>query len=1068
MRKLLLLLLAVGVSTCLLQAQTTRTITGKVTGPDGSPIPNTSVIIKGTTYGTTTKTDGTYLMSVPAGSRVLVISAIGMAEVEISIGNKAVIDATLESNDKNLAEVVVVGYGTQKRKEITGNFSIVKGTDIAQKPVQSFESALAGKAAGVQITVPNGVVNNPPVFRIRGTNSISLSSYPLIVVDGVPTYTGDQGATSAPANPLASINPNDIESIDIAKDAAAAAIYGSRAANGVVFITTKKGKSGRAKINYDGWVGFTKANRLPEILDAQQYVDFKNMALDNLKAIPTTSTPTTGSFIVPKDANGNPVNTNWYDEVYRQGFSHSHSVNVSGGTEGTTYYFSAGYTAQEGILKKNDFIRSNILTNVDSRITKWLNIGGKISYSNEKNKISGTSGSLPGEAFNSAGAARLALGLPPNTAPYNNDGTYNIASGTAIGGMGNVVNSANPYTFNNITMLLNMNRSNNEANHLQSNVYVQVKPLSWMTLRTVYGIDNLLIDNDAFLNPYHGDGTSAGSGPGGGATGSYAKNKTWLWTNTAQFDYTFADMHSFSLLVGNEQQRRTYDGFGINRRTLSDSAYTVIQGGFNTNNTSGMTLSENYLLSSFGRLNYDFNKKYFISANLRQDEYSALGVKKGSFYGFSAGWEIAKESFWNTLGIDQVFSSFRLRGSYGKVGNTAGMEDFATYSTYSSGLYGGNATLYYYTVGNNKIRWETSKKTDVGVVFGLFNDRVRSEITYYKNNIDNLLLRVPQAPSVGLPNSADANRNTVFMNVGTMYNQGIEFMADAQVINTKDFNWNTTFNFSYNKNMVTALADGLTEVTTATSGSETINKTVVGKSAGYLWVVPTAGVDPASGKRIFVNADGQHILFQNTAPTGETQFMTTDNKPYLKNNGKINQADDGVLYANAIPKYVGGWSNTVSYKDFDLNVLFTYQLGSYIYYGTNAGLHDMRFWNNTTDVLTDSWQKPGDNAKYPKPVYGDNSSNGSAIAMDINVFKGDFVKLRTVQVGYNMPLGILKKIQISRARFYVAGQNLAIITKYPGPDPEVSSNGNSGTSFGVDRNTLANGRTITVGLNVGF
>jgi hypothetical protein len=266
------------------------------------------------------------------------------------------------------------------------------------------------------------------------------------------------------------------------------------------------------------------------------------------------------------------------------------------------------------------------------------------------------------------------------------------------------------------------------------------------------------------------------------------------------------------------------------------------------------------------------------------------------------------------------------------------------------------------------------------------------------------------------------------------------------------------------------LADGLTEVQTVTSSLETVNKTVVGKSAGYLWVVPTAGVDPASGKRIFINAAGQQILFQNTPPTGQQQFTTADGKPYQKNNAeaKINQADDGVMYANVIPKYVGGWTNTVNYKDFDLNFLFTYQLGYYIYYGTNAGLHDMRFWNNATDVLSDSWQKTGDNAKYPKAVYGDNTSNGSAMPLDINVFKGDFVKLRTVQIGYNLPTGILNKIQISRARFYVAGQNLAIITKYPGPDPEVSSNGNSGTSFGVDRNTLGNGRTITVGLNVGF
>ena len=1064
MRKLLLLLFAVGICMAQLQAQT-RVITGKLTGLDGSPIPNASITVKGSSYGTTSKSDGSYTMSIPDKSKVLVFSAVGLAEVEVSIGNKGVIDVRLEPADKNLAEVVVVGYGTQRRKEITGNISNVKGADIAERPVQSFESALAGRAAGVQITVPNGVANNPPVFRIRGTNSISLSTYPLVVIDGIPTYTGDQGATSAPANPLASINPNDIESIDIAKDAAASAIYGSRAANGVVFITTKKGKNGRAKVSYDGWVGFTKATRLPEILNAQQYVDFKNAALTNLKV---NSPTTTGNFIIPTDANGNPINTNWYDEVYRQNVSHSHSINVSGGNEGTTYYLSAGFTNQQGILKKNDFSRANILLNVDSRVNKVISIGGKVAYSNEKNRIGGSSGSLPGEAFASAGAARLAFALPPNIAPYKNDGTYNIASGTAIGGMGSLVNGSNPYTFNNITMLLNLNRSNNEVNHLQSNAYIQVKPFSWITLRSVYGIDNLLIDNDIFFNPYHGDGTGTGTGPGGAATVSFAKNKTWLWTNTLQIDYTFGGVHNFSLLAGNEQQKGTLNGFGINRRTLSDSAYTVAQAGFNTNNPSGLNLSQNYLLSSFGRLNYNFDQKYFISANVRQDEYSALGVKKGVFYGASAGWEITKEAFWKNFGIDRIFSSFKIRGSYGKVGNVASIEDFATYSVYSSSLYGGSATLGFNSVGNNKIEWETSKKTDVGISFGLFDDRIRSEITYYKNNIDHLLLRVPQSPSVGIPSSVQ--NNTIFMNVGTMYNKGIEFSLDATVINKGDLKWNSSFNFSYNKNMVTALANGLTEIQTSTSTLETVNKTVPGYSAGYLWVIRTAGVDPATGKRIFVNAAGDKVLYQNGAvPTGEFNYMNPDGTQYKKNTAAatINQPDDGVLYANTLPKYLGGWTNSVEYKNFDLNFLFTYQLGYSIYYGSNAGLHDMRFWNNATDVLG-YWKKTGDVTSIPKPIYGDNVSNGSAMPLDINVFKGDFVKLRTVQLGYNLPKSIIEKAHISRARFYVSGQNLAVITKYPGPDPEVSSNGNSGTSFGIDRNTLANGRTITVGLNVVF
>ena len=1058
MTKVLLNLILLFAFSVGVQAQE-RTVTGTVSNSDGIAIKDVTVQVRGGN-GTTTDERGTYSLSIGAGAKSIVFSYVGYQEQEVSIGNKGLINVTLERTDRRLEEVVVVGYGTQRKTDITANLTTVKGTAVADRPVPSFEAALGGRAAGVQITVPNGVVNNPPVFRIRGANSISLSTYPLIVIDGVATYTGDQGQTSAPANALASINPNDIESIDIAKDAAAAAIYGSRAANGVVFITTKKGKSGKAKVGYNGFVGITQPYGLPKILNAEQYVAFKNVALANLKAnVPAT----TGSFIIPTGPDGKPINTNWYDEVYRDGFSQSHNVNVSGGNDGTTYYMSSGYTKQEGILVGNEFERANILLNVDSRVNKAISIGGKLSYSNEKNLIAGSSGSLPGEGFASAGAARLAFALPPNVSPYTNSGAFNYASGTAIGAQGSLVNGANPYTFNNVTMLLALNRSNNEVNHLQSNVYLQIKPLSWLTLRSAYGIDNLLIDNDIFFNPFHGDGFGTGTGPGGAATATFSKDKTWLWTNTAQADFTIANKHNINMLVGGEQQRRTFTGFGINRRTLSDSAYTDVQAGFVTNNQAGLGLGENYLLSYFGRVNYNFSRKYFLSGNVRRDEYSALGVKANTFYGVSAGWEIAQEKFWADAGIDKMFSSFKIRGSYGKVGNLAGIGNYATYSTYGSGLYGGNATLNFNVIGNNKIQWETSTKADIGATMGILKDRVTLDIAVYKNDINNLLLNVPQSPSAGVPGGV------IFQNVGEMYNKGVELTLSATPIMKGAFSWNTSLNFSSNKNEVTALAPGLNEILTATSGLETINKTVVGKSAGYLWVVRTAGVDPATGKRIFLNAAGQKVYFQfGGLPAGQFTWSNADGTQYKKNGvaATINAADDAVLYQNAQPKFYGGWDNTFRYGGFDLNILLTYQFGSYIYYGSNAGLRDQRFWNNSTDVLR-YWSKPGDITDIPKPIFGDNTSNGG-IPIDVNVFKGDFVKLKNVQFGYNLSKASLSKININNIRFYVSAQNAAIFSKYPGPDPEVSSNGNTPTAPGVDRNTLANGRTLTLGVNVNF
>lgn len=1028
-------------------------IRGQVTSSDdNTPLPGVSVQLKGTTRGISTDAQGKYQLTAPAGGR-LVFSFIGYSAKEVVINNQTTINVTLLGDSQQLSEVVVTGYGTQQRRDATGSISSVKGVAIAQTPIQSFESGLAGRSAGVQITVPNGVLNNPPVFRIRGTNSISLSSQPLIIVDGIPTYTGDYGSTNAPTNPLASINPSDIESIDIAKDAAATAIYGSRAANGVVFVTTKRGKAGRARVSYDGWAGVSDTYRLPNMMNAQEYLQFKSQAIAN--------NPTTASVIKlaqANDANGNPIDTRWYDYIYRQGLSHSHNLNVSGGTDNTTYYLSVGYTQQQGIIRKNDFERINTLLNLDSKVSKHVSVGGKVSYSNEKNLASVSSGSLSGEAFSTSGLGRIGLVLPPLLSPYNNDGSYNV-NAAAIG-------SANSFTGTSVTYpnpqpSLDLNRSNTENNHIQANAYLQVKPLDWITLKSTFGIDYLLIDNDLFSAPI----TSEGNATTGSATSIFGNYKTTLWTNTAQFDRSFGGAHNFSLLVGQEQQRRTSRAYGLNRQTLSDPAYTVIQAGFTTNNTSGLSYGENYLLSGFGRLNYNYKEKYLLSGNLRQDEYSALGQKRGLFYGASAGWEITKENFWASAGLDRLFSSFKIRGSYGKVGNIGGIGDYTPYSLYGSGLYGSAATLVFSSVGNPDLRWETSAKTDVGITFGLLNDRITGEVAYYHNDIDNLILNVAQAPSTGLPSNPPQN-------IGAMYNKGLEVSFNARVINTRAFQWSSNFNITFNKNEVTALAPGLTALQTGTSGLETVNQTMPGYPLGYLYVVRTAGVDPTTGKRIFVNAAGQNVYYQFYAPTGQYNYSTTPDglTKYVSPSGAtVINSTDQVMYANSSPKVYGGFDNNFKYKNFDLGVLLTYQLGFNVYYGTNAGLHDQRFWNNDRDVLTDAWQKEGDTGKkYAKPVWNDNTSNGSAFPLDINVFKGDFLKVRNVTLGYSLPATLLSKAKISNLRLYVSGQNLAILTSYPGPDPEVSSNGTSNGGQGVDRNTVGNARTITFGIKAGF
>jgi len=1025
-------------------AQSPRTVTGKVTDDKGTPLSGVTISAVGVNKNALSDNNGSFSIQVTEKVKSLKITYVGFDAKEVSITGVSTVTVSLSPEDKALNDVVVVGYGTQKKRDITGSIASVKGEALANKPTQSFEQALGGRAAGVQVVIPSGVLNAPPVLRIRGANSISLSSYPLIVVDGVPVFTGDGSSTSAAGNVLSSINPNDIESVDVAKDAAATAIYGSRAANGVLFITTKKGKPGRSKVTLDSWVGFSNPQRLQQVLDAQQYTDYKNEALRNAG----TFNAATNAFATTMGADGKMINTNWADIVYRQGLQHSNTVSLSGANESTSYYFSTGYTEQEGIINRNDFKRLTLLMNVDHKAGKFFSMGGKIQYTSDQNTAATSSGSL-GDAFATAGLGRVALITAPNVGPFNADGSYNQANGL-IGVMGNKLGQVGFY---NPQITMDKNRSNSYGEHLVSNLYAQFKPVSWLAVRTQYGLDYLMVDNDVFSHPLSGEGFSTT----GSVSAIFNKNKRWVWTTTAQFDKVFAQQHTVSVLAGMEQQKSDQNSYGLNRVTVADPAFTNIQGGWVTPNTSGLGIGENYLYSEFARAQYNFSRKYFLTANVRRDGASQLGVnsKYGIFWGVSASWDVLSEKFIQNIKLDKVFSSLRLRSSYGKVGNIGGLGNFASLSTFNSGLYGSAGTVGYSQAGNPNLTWETSKKTDVGLNFGLFNDRLTAEIGYYNSNNNGLLLFVPQPPSAGLPSNIPTN-------IGSMYNRGFEFDIKYNVVQNKDFSWSTSFNLSTNDNKVLSLAPGITNIIGSTGGLENPSITMPGNPIGMLFVTRTAGVDQASGRRIFLNAQGRQVFFQHVAPAGQSRFMYADGTV-----APTVSSADAIVYKNTHAKIFGGFENNLRFKNFELNALFTYQMGNWLYYGTQAGLRDQRFWNNEVGVLN-RWQKAGDVTEFPRAVFGDNVSNGSSFPLDINVFKGDFIKLRTLTLGYNFPKNMLDKIKISNARFYVSGNNLLILTAYPGPDPEVSSNGNGTTNFGVDRNTVANQRTITVGINVGF
>ena len=945
-KKLLLCLLAVfALLVHTVEAQV-RTISGKVLGSDGSALPGVTVVIKGTSQGASTDANGAYtLASVPATATTLVYSFIGYDTKEITIGDQATINVTLAARATGLDEVVVIGYGTQLRRELTGSVATISGADIAQKPVQSFEQSLQGRAPGVNITTPNGVLNTPPVVRIRGVNSINLSSAPLYVIDGIPAFSGNNSAlASVPNNPLSNVNPNDIESIEVLKDAAAAAIYGSRAAGGVILVTTKNGKKGQSRISLDSWVGWSNPVRLYEVLGAEDYMLIKNEAVRNLNAnraaIGAVANNREG-FLPSYDADGNLVDTNWYDYIYRTGFSHSNALNFSGGTEKTSYYASVGYTQQKGMLENNEFKRLSGRINIDHKVYKNFTVGARIGYSNNYN-ASPNSGSIGDAAFSVAGLGRAPLVLPPNIAAYNPDGTPNINTAGNGAGPGANTNPAPNYAplvsgyYNPVVDLAN-NYFISEGNEIQGSLYANWEILKGLNVRTTYGLNNSNFEDQLFYTALSGDGYASG----GTASNYFRTNKRWNWQNTAQYDRSFGN-HNMAILVGGEQQRTQVDRWGASRTQVADDFFRTFQGNYTNIAVAGNSQGENYLVSYFGRFTYDFAKKYLASINVRRDGYSAWGNEKyGNFYGASLGYIVSEEGFWKNSAVSNTLNFLKFTGSYGEVGNSQGIGDFTALSTYGSGLYGASATLGYSTAGNPALTWETSKKTDVGFALGLFQDRVQGDFSYYRNLVDGLILDVPQAPSRGIPNNPN---NVIAANVGSMRNTGIELNLNLRAIQGKDFSWTVNGNFTTLKNRVLALATEGQRISTATSGLEIVNFTEVGRSVGDILAVPSLGVNPLNGQRMVRKIDGTVVQYNHLGTTGpgSTGWTTLDGA----NTTAPTQLADGIYYGPTLPKWYGGFDNSFRYKNFDLGVFIQYSGGNYIYNGTKSGLHDQRFWNN--------------------------------------------------------------------------------------------------------------------------
>jgi TonB-linked SusC/RagA family outer membrane protein len=999
--------------------------------------------------GTTTNGDGEFTLKTTSQFPLTVtISMIGYAPKKVILKKNDFVTVLLEELTNELDEVLISsGYLTQRKSEFSGSVSTISARQLQNRPTTSFDQLLGGQATGIDVIQSSAVLNNTPVIRIRGLNTITSGLFPLIVVDGVAVFSGSLGGFVG-NNPLSAINPNDIQSVDVLKDASAAAIYGSRATNGVMVITTKKGKKGVTKFNYNSWYSRSTPYNLPELLNAEDYTAIKNEALVNAGKAP--------GFFLSKNPDGSTVDTSWYDVAYDPGFSSNHNINISGANESTQYYFSADYSNQNSFIKNNTFQNYMTRLNIGHTVNNYIRVGANFSYSNAKN-VGPNTGAVAGNTMSSSTynteyitnepLGRMTYVLPPNVPVYNPDGSYSIQNGISVGYGANIPSIIGTINAYNLAMVQSLDLTTSVSKSILGNIYGEFDIWKNTTFRTSFGLNNLGVENKLFLNPIHGGGYSYN----GVATNIETDLLRTDWVNTLTYKASLKENHNFTALLGYERIKTRMDSWGASQSNVTDPYYTNYQGSYANISPVGNVLTENALLSYFTNLNYNYKNKYFLSLNYRIDGLSALseGNKYGDFGGGALSWNVFEESFYKDSGLNNVIDNFKIRTSYGIVGNSE-IGSYPSVGTYDSSTYAGSPTLGYSQTANPNLKWETSSKFDLGFNFTIFNNRVSIEWDYYKNTIKDLILKAPQALSAGIPN------NYINENVGGMYNVGTELSINALAVNTKDFSWNVNLNLSTLKNEVTSLVNDV--FVPSVFGVQ--NMTRVGYSVGSIFAVPSHGVNPANGQMIFVNSEGREVQYNHIGSPKWT-YLDGTAAPAIDN------YKDGVMQGSSLPQVFGGLNNTFTYKNFVLGVNLTFAEGNQLYNGTRATISDQRYFNNGT-FIKDRWTTPGQVTDIQKLYYGDNVSAGFSFSSTSKVEDGSYLKFKNVSLGYNVPVKeTFLKNSFSSIYVYLQGSNLYTFTQYRGSDPEVSINGNSINS-GKDQNVPPNAQVFTVGLNVGF
>lgn len=1011
MRKLSALFLCLILMALQLQAQN-RTITGKITDSDGKPVSGASVQIKGTKVGVTANQDGEFSISVPSTAKILIVSYVGLLEQEIKITTQSVLNVQLQPSDKSLEEVVVVGYQSVKRKDLNGAVAVIGSKDLAQKPISNFTQLLQGKSAGLQVVGQSGQPGSSGFIRLRGTGSINASNEPLVIIDGNPVSASAFGL----------LNPNDIENVTVLKDASAAAIYGSRAGNGVLVVTTKSGKTGKAQIRYSYQRGFVSLQELPNVrlMNSQEKLQYEfeagitNPIIDSMirNRITSTEFPAGSSLssISSTQRQGlwNLAESrgagDWRNFYLQDGSTESHEIVVSGASDKIKYFFSFNKFDETGIVYKNFRDRIGARINVEYKANDWLTTGVNVATTYAKEYQTR-------ELFNSQAPWTGYFLTNPYEPVRLANGNYNLT----FQGFSPLEGQDNNTAFN-----------NNIATFATG--FVEGKFLKHLTVKSLVALNYNTLLSEGYLKPGSNLANILGFNQ---KTDAGNQDLNSVYTNTAAWNQTINSKHNILALAGQEFTKRNFYSYSLTGRGFPTASVNTIDNAASAQAATTFR-SQFSIISYFGSLGYDYNKTYGLKLSARRDGSSRFGANNrfANFWAASTWWNLRNEKFISKL---EFVSDLKLRASIGTAGNVP-TQFYGSLGTFALNVnYNNTPAAVPAQLANPDLTWERNKNWDIGLDFGFLNNRITGTVDYYNRETNDLLFPSPVSLATGFA--------SLLKNIGSLTNKGIEVSISADVISRKNFKWNVSANYTNNKNNVKSLVSD-----NIPSGSSRLK---VGQPLNTFFYVRWAGINPANGKNQYLKADG------------------TTTETYL--------ASDAVLLEgkSPLPTYFGSVNTSLTYKGFDLSMQFYYTGGNYTY--------NSQFQNNLADgggasvglrpnytAASNYWRKAGDIAQFPSLTDPTQKTN---LVSDRFLEKADYLTLRDVVLSYNFPVEIISKIKLSGIRFYVQGTNLWLNTKFNGL-PEVGiANRESGLPIQPGFSNLygyPSSKAVTVGVDIRF